>query len=132
MDYQAEYNIKNPYKELNGIRLVKIEKDYCEAEMEIEEKHKNGTGYVHGGAFFAMADNVGGTAARTDGRRYVTQSAHINFIKNVQGGTITGIGRVVSRGRKITIVQVTICDEKGTLLASVACDMYCLDDKPAK
>lgn len=127
MDYQAEYVRKNPYRELNGIVFIKIEQDYCKAEMIIKPEHINVGGYVHGGAFFTIADCVGGMTARTDGRKYVTQSAHINFIKNVQKGTVTAVGRILSRGRKISIVQVILSNEEGILLANATVDMYCID-----
>lgn len=118
---------KNPYRELNGIRFVKVEPDYCEAEMEVKPEHLNLGSFVHGGALFTMADCVSGIAAFTDGRQYVTQSAHINFIKNVQHGKLTAQGRVLSRGRKIVIVQVDIWNETGMRLVSATVDMYCTD-----
>lgn len=127
MDDQKEYARVNSYRKLNGIELVSVDQDACEAKMEIEQKHINAGGYVHGGALFTIADCVGGTTARTDGRQYVTQSAHINFIKNIQKGTVIAKGKILSRGRKIAIVKVMIYNEEGMLLANVICDMYCVE-----
>ena len=52
-------------------------------------------GMVHGGMLYALADVVTGLTARADGKKYVTQSAHVNFIRNVSDGTVHAKGILV-------------------------------------
>ena len=95
-------------------------------------KHNPFMGYtnmkIHGGMLYALADVVTGLTARADGRKYVTQSAHINFIRNVSEGTVYAKGILIRRGRSITIVRSEVTDEKGNLLADVTVDMFCLGE----
>ena len=74
---------------------------------------------------YALADVVTGITARADGRRYVTQSAHINFIRNVSEGVVTAKGEMIRRGKTISILRSVVTDEKGTLLAEATVDMFC-------
>ena len=70
-----------------------------------------------------------GMAARGDGRLYVTQSAHMNFIRNRKEGTLYARAKVVNRGRTVVIVRVEIVDEKDCLLAEGTMDMFCVEKK---
>ena len=83
----------------------------------------NLNGAVHGGLIYGLADCVAGLTARCDGEKYVTQSSHVNFIRNVRSGTVKAVGEVVRRGRRIVIVHVTVLDSEGRLLADCAMDM---------
>ena len=58
----------------------------------------------------------------------MTQSAHINFIRDVSEGTVYAKGILIRRGRSITIVRSEVTDEKGDLLADVTVDMFCLGE----
>ncbi len=44
-----------------GIRIVSAEKDKVVGEVDADERHLNNRGIVHGGAYMAFADDVGGT-----------------------------------------------------------------------
>ena len=111
--------------------------EFQEAEMsekiqygiDPDEYVKNNPFMVHGGMLYALADVVTGLTARADGKKYVTQSAHVNFIRNVSEGTVHAKGILVRRGRTITIVRSEVTDEKGNLLADVTVDMFCLGEK---
>lgn len=60
----------------------------------------------------------------TDGADYVTQSAHMNFLHNVQSGTLYAAAETVRRGHKLAIFHVTVTDEKGDLLTDGVVDMF--------
>jgi len=129
MSADEELKRHNLYREYNAIEVVKIEQDHCEVKADIQPQFLNHGGYVHGGFLFTIADCVSGTTARTDGREYVTQSAHINFIRNVRSGRVYATGSIISRGRKIVIVQVLVRAEDGMLLANVTVNMFCMGGK---
>ena len=46
-----------------GIRIVSAEKDKVVGEIDADERHLNNRGIVHGGAYMAFADDLGGTPA---------------------------------------------------------------------
>ena len=109
----------------NGISVVELTEEHAVLRAEITQKSLNPYGYVHGGLLFTMADCAAGLLARTDGRNYVTQTAAGNFIGNVKSGVIIAKSSVVSRKKRISVMQVDIyCEE--TLLADFSVNMYCV------
>ena len=123
-----EYVKHNPFMGYTNMKIEKISPECSEISMKITHGVTNLMGMVHGGMLYALADVVTGLTARADGRKYVTQSAHINFIRNVSEGTVYAKGILIRRGRSITIVRSEVTDEKGDLLADVTVDMFCLGE----
>lgn len=135
MTFLDTYRSSNPFMDYNHIEAVMTEPDNGEVKVVLQPDSLNVHGVAHGGLLFTLADCVAGLTARSDNRAYVTQSAHINFIRNVAEGTIYARGRTISRGRTIVIVRVEITTGDGTLLADGTVDMYCVGQtfrKPAK
>ena len=128
--------LENPFMQYNHIEIVSVTSDsnttitgnvtISNNTAEVMTDTTNIYGYVHGGAFFTMADCCAGLTARSDGRQYVTQNASVNFIHNVKAGHLTARGRTVSRRRHICVVAVEITDETDTLLFSSTFSMYCI------
>ena len=114
-----EYVKNNPFMEYTNMKIEKISPECSEISMKITHGVTNLMGMVHGGMLYALADVVTGLTARADGKKYVTQSAHVNFIRNVSEGTVHAKG----------IVRSEVTDEKGNLLADVTVDMFCLGEK---
>ena len=122
------YVESNPFMAHNHIRVVDIVPDgsgdyRAEVAVDLVHESMNLNGAVHGGLIYGLADCVAGLTARCDGEKYVTQSSHVNFIRNVRSGTVKAVGEVVRRGRRIVIVHVTVLDSEGRLLADCAMDM---------
>ena len=116
-----EYLANNPFMQHNHMYITELGTECSEIRMEVHP------GQVHGGLLYSLADVVTGLTARADGRKYVTQSAHVNFIGNVSEGTIIAKGVLVRRGRSITIVRGIVTDANGKLLLETTVDMFCLN-----
>ena len=110
------------------MKTGRLERDSAEVIVDLVPESMNRSGYVHGGMLFAMADFCGGLTARTDGREYVTQSAHISYITGVKEGRIRAVGSVLHRGRKTTVVEVHVYSEKDVLLCKVMVSMFCVSE----
>ena len=121
-----EYLANNPFMRHNHMQIERISTECSEISMEVHPDGLNIMGMIHGGLLYSLADVVTGLTARADGRKYVTQSAHVNFIGNVSQGRVTARGILVRRGRVITIVRGEVTDENGKLLADVTADMFCV------
>lgn len=119
--------LENPFMQYNHIQIDSVTLDSAAMPLDIRKDSTNIYGYVHGGAFFTMADCCAGLTARSDGRQYVTQNASVNFIHNVKSGHLTAHGKTISRGRRICVVSVEITNETGDLLFSSTFSMYCVD-----
>lgn len=120
-----EYLANNPFMRHNHMCITKVSPELSEIRMEVHPDGLNIMGQIHGGLLYSLADVVTGLTARADGRKYVTQSAHVNFIGNVSKGTVTARGELVRRGRTITIVRGIVTDENGKLLIETTVDMFC-------
>ena len=122
------YTANNPFMAYNHIQITVIGEDangdhYAEVSVELRPESMNLHGAVHGGLLYGLADCVAGIAARCDGSDYVTQSAHINFLRNTNHGTVFARAEVIRRGRRMAVIHVTVRDGEDNLLADCAVDM---------
>lgn len=117
----------NAFAKHTGVQIERIEKDFAQAVLVIDDYHKNPHGNIHGGALFTLADNCAGGAACSDGRKYVTQNASISFIKGASEGRLTAAAQVIHRGRKTCLVEVKVRNEEETLIMQVMFTFYCIE-----
>ena len=122
MDFSA-YEKGNPFMSYNHIQICKVDPDCCVVKVNLVAESMNLHGHVHGGLLYAMADCVAGIFARMDGRDYVTQSAHINFLHNVQSGTIFAKAEIIKRGKHMAYFHISITDQDDHALVSFSCAM---------
>ena len=110
----------------NGISLRMLELGKAQAVMEMGPDSVNPYGRLHGGAIYTLADCAGGSACRTDGRRYVTLDGTVHFIRSADHGTITATATVVHRGRTTSLVEIRVTGQDGVLLATGDFTFFCL------
>ena len=53
---------KDHFAASSGMRLVELRPGYAKTSVQIEQRHLNGVGTVHGGAIFTLADFAFGAA----------------------------------------------------------------------
>lgn len=117
----------NAFMNHNHIRLHSVERDRVVMELTAVADSLNPYRFVHGGALYTMADCACGTAARTDGRRYVTLSSSLSFLHSgLEGDHILADAKVRRRGRSTCYVDVDVTNEKGDLLASGNYNFFCI------
>jgi len=105
-----------------GIRIVSAGKDKVVGEIDADERHLNNLGIVHGGAYMAFADDLGGTAAGLNipaGMRTTTVESKSNFFRASPPGKITGVAVPIHVGRRTIIVETRIFNIDGKLAAMV-------------
>ena len=130
MDYNKLKEFRNSslglIKEL-GLQVVEVSAGYARIEMDIDERHVNPIGSVHGGAIFALADSVGGTAAISRGSLVTTAAGSINYLNpaiNVK--KLTADTRELKAGKNILVYDVAIRDESGQAIAEASMTYYSL------
>lgn len=121
------YQRENPFMDYNHIEIVFVEPERSQVRMAVTPSGRNLNGAVHGGLLYTMVDCVAGVTARADGRNYVTQSAYINFLKNVTKGILFATGEIVRRGNRVAVVHVRVENEDAVLLADASVELYCLN-----
>ncbi|HXP04609.1 MAG TPA: PaaI family thioesterase [Stellaceae bacterium] len=105
-----------------GIRIISAAKDKVVGEIDADERHLNNLGIVHGGAYMAFADDLGGTTAGLnipDGMRTTTIESKSNFFRASPPGKITGVSVPVHVGRRTIVVETRIFNADGKLAAMV-------------
>ena len=116
----------NAYLRLNHISIQSISPDQVVLTAELLPELTNPYGMAHGGLLFTMGDCCAGMTARGDGRKYVTLNAEMQYLSNVDHGTLTARSHVIRRGRSICVVGVRICDEEDRPLTEGTFTMYCV------
>ena len=128
MDSQTCLEIlRNVYKDNQFISYCGITIDavrYGEATLSLvvdNTKHTNQYGFTHGGALEALADIALGVACATVGKRVMTLSFNMNFIKNIHAGErATAVAVVRHNGRRTMVVDVDTTTDDGELMCSYA------------
>jgi len=85
-----------------GIRIAKADKDKLVGELDVDDRHLNNSGHVHGGALAAFADDLGGTLAGLNVRpefRTTTIESKTNIFRACVPGRLTGVAVPVHVGR---------------------------------
>ena len=105
-------------KEMDMI-FTEVSEGYAKAEMEVQQKHMNPIGSVHGGVIFALADTTGGVAATAKNDSFVTTvSGNINYLNpaiNVK--KLIATTKELKVGKNILVYDVTIADETEKVIA---------------
>ncbi len=102
-------------------------------ELEVEEKHLNQFGYVHGGVLFTLLDTALSRACfevlpagRKEG---VTLEMKINYLKSISSGRLTAQGKLVNLTKRTAFVEGQILDGNDVLLAKANGTMYMPDPR---
>jgi len=72
----------------NGMRLVELRPGFAKTSLEVEDRHLNSVGCVHGGAIFTLADFAFGAAVKTGGKVAPLINTNISFLKATRSGTL--------------------------------------------
>jgi uncharacterized protein (TIGR00369 family) len=112
-----------PIAVLIGFRMTAIEPGRARFEMDVEPRHHNPMGTLHGGVLCDIADVAMGSAYAStleDGESFTTIDLRINFLRPVRNGHLTADASIVQRGRTIGMTECTITDEQGRLVAKAS------------
>jgi uncharacterized protein (TIGR00369 family) len=112
-----------PVGRLLGFVLKSIEPGHAIFEMEVDERHHNPMGTMHGGIYCDLADAAMGFAYAStldDGETFTTIELKINFLGAVRKATLTAEANVVKAGRTLGYIECEVKDQTGKLVAKAA------------
>src|SRR5213595_1097256 len=112
-----------PIGRLLGFVLKVIEPGHAVFEMEVDERHHNPMGTLHGGIYCDLADAAMGyayAATLAEGEAFTTIELKINFLRAVRMATLTAEARVVKAGSTLGYVECEVKDQSGNLVAKAA------------
>jgi 1,4-dihydroxy-2-naphthoyl-CoA hydrolase len=107
------------FDRLYGLELVELGDELVRARVEVQTRHKQPAGLVHGGLYATIAESmaVAGTARGVsgDGRTATGLSTQTSFLRPITGDRIEATARPRHRGRSTWVWEVEICDALGRL-----------------
>jgi len=112
-----------PIARLLGFVAKSIEPGHAVFEMEVDERHHNPMGTLHGGIYCDLADAAMGyayAATLGQGETFTTVELKINFFRTVRHGTLTAEARNVKEGSTLGYVECEVKDQAGKLVAKAA------------
>ncbi len=102
-----------------GIEVSEIGPDYIKATMPVDQRTKQPFGLCHGGAYVALAEEIGSIASylvnNPDLFIGVGVEINANHVKAVTGGTVTGICTPIHIKGKNHIWDIKIYNQQNEL-----------------
>lgn len=133
MDFEKlrEYrNRQNAFANFIGLTVTEIRPVAAKTEMPVTENHMNPIGSVHGGCLSTMADVTGGAAACSYGLQITTLDCSLHYLRPGLGATcLYGEARELKRGKRVLVYDVSIRDQRGTVLAEGIYSYMSLDSQ---
>ena len=127
------YDLTDGFAREIGIELMEAKDGHAKMKIDINEKHRNPIGSVHGGCLFSLADTVAGVALSTTGVGCTTLSAHTTYIKAAmmdKSRVLYGEATPIRIGRKIAVYQVDITDDQGQEISSIKFEYFIMSQLP--
>jgi uncharacterized protein (TIGR00369 family) len=110
-----------PVARLLGFTIASAERGRVSVKLETDmTRHANAVGTLHGGILCDIADAAMGMSHASlleEGETFTTIELSINYLRPVWASTLTASGEVVNPGRTISLIECTISDERGRLVA---------------
>jgi uncharacterized protein (TIGR00369 family) len=122
---------RSPYFSLLSMEIKDLDWGTCVLEMELEEKHLQPFGYVHGGAIASLIDASAFWAVFPqvqDGMGLTTVEIKVNYLAPVQKGKLVAKGRCIKIGRTLALGEASISGSEGNLLAHGTATMMIVSD----
>jgi uncharacterized protein (TIGR00369 family) len=114
-----------------GFRVVHASKDEIVLEYEIDDRHRQPYGIVHGGVHCAAVETAcsmgAGMNASARGLAVVGVENHTSFLHAVRSGRIRVTARPLSRGRRSHVWEATARDEDDRIVSTGRVRLLCLE-----
>jgi uncharacterized protein (TIGR00369 family) len=112
-----------PIARLLGFALKAIESGRAVFEMEVDERHHNPMGTLHGGIYCDLADAAMGyayAATLGEGETFTTVELKINLFRPIRHGKLSAEAKVIKAGSTLGYVECDVKDQDGRLVAKAA------------
>lgn len=111
---------KAPYFELLNMKVCELRSGYSRVEADLERKHLNPFGAIHGGVYSSIIDTAAYWSAYCEldeNIGFTTIDIAVNNLSMIKEGKIVVEGKSLKIGRSICLTEASAKDTKGKLLA---------------
>jgi uncharacterized protein (TIGR00369 family) len=136
-DAAAQLNLASAGNFASEIGLVfeSATKDRVVGTVEIELRHLQPAGIVHGGVYCTIVESLASMGAflniAEQGLMCAGIENHTSFLRSISSGKATGVAVPVNLGRTTHLWDVEVRDERERLLAKGSVRMAVLEARPA-
>ena len=100
-------------------KMIKIEKNYVETEIEINKTHLQPFGLVHGGVYSAMAESAISYAATISQEgMWAGVNNNTDFLSSVTEGELICSAKLIKKGRSYQLWEAEIHHDKNLCAVS--------------
>ncbi len=120
-----------PYFSLLSMEIKDLQWGISLLEVQLEEKHLQPFGMVHGGVIASVVDAAAFWAVfpQVDkGKGLTTVETKINYLAPAQKGKLLAQGRCIKMGRSLALGEAQVKDAKGILVAHGTATMMVVPD----
>ncbi len=110
----------SPYSALLGMKLVDLGSGFSVMEVDIESKHLNPFGSVHGGMYASIIDSAAYWAAycnKDEDSGFTSLDLSVTNLAMAYSGKLIATATAIKEGRSIVLCEVTLTDGNGKLIA---------------
>ncbi len=110
----------SPFFKLLNMKIIDLKYGESFLEVDLERKHLQAYGNVHGGVYSSLIDATGWWAAFTQvegNNNAFTIEMKLNYVASAKSGKFLAHGRCIKLGKTIGLAEATITDESGKILA---------------
>ena len=115
------------FLDILGLRQLEWSDGYARLGLEVERRHTNTVGLLHGGVILSLLD-VGGAMACLYGRREryvaITVNQNTSFVSAHRSRTAIVEARLIGKGRRLCFTETTVFDAESDTLCATALGTY--------
>jgi uncharacterized protein (TIGR00369 family) len=114
-----------------GIVITAASADEVRCELEVDSRHHQGYGIVHGGVHSGIVETLASIGAALyampRGQSVVGLENHTSFMRAVRSGKLHALATPLTRGRRSQVWEASIRDEEERLVATGRVRLISLD-----
>jgi uncharacterized protein (TIGR00369 family) len=111
---------QGPFFKLLSMTVAKLSKGFSVVEIEMENKHLNPFGGIHGGVYASIIDTAAFWSVYCDiseSAGLITVDLKTDLLSPVKGGIINAKGHCIKAGKTICLAEASVFDQNGKILA---------------
>jgi uncharacterized protein (TIGR00369 family) len=102
------------------MKIASLEPGKSHLEVDVQKKHLQPYGIVHGGVYSSLVDAAGFWAAytlREGSEGMTTIEMKLNYLAPAADGRFIATGKSIKNGKRICLSEATVRDREGKILA---------------
>jgi uncharacterized protein (TIGR00369 family) len=122
----------SPLDDSLGVRMISASADEVVLAYDVDGRHHQPFGIVHGGVHCAVTETACSIGASLSARERGQAGAvglenHTSFLHAVRSGTVTVTARPLTRGRRSQLWEATSRDDTGRIVSTGRVRLLCIE-----